>query len=203
MLGRLLCRLVGHQPPVYKRPERYQLHEYLRQVRVGPDTEGREQIRLYSVCPRCGTEFRVGRAVLLPSIEDELLARGHREGRRAADEEANERVLEAQLEADRWKAAARDVGEELDGTRVALAKLYTGTGPGDELWCRWDDRYVRVALGATGTADHLAEAFKRVARGPYRYPEDAAGRVINELSDAEARADVARQGDDGGEDDEG
>lgn len=35
----------------------------------------------------------------------------------------------------------------IEQVSIALAKLYTGTGPGDEMWCELDYQAVEFAVG--------------------------------------------------------
>ncbi len=68
----LLCKIFGHQPPVYAKKGWYSPgEEYADEVsRPYPDGIGRLHCFVYSTCPRCKQRFRLCRIHLPPSVKE-------------------------------------------------------------------------------------------------------------------------------------
>jgi hypothetical protein len=61
----ILCKLVGHQPPVYAEKGWYSPGEEYGTLKVGgADATGRVHCSVYAECARCKEEFRVARVHL-------------------------------------------------------------------------------------------------------------------------------------------
>ncbi len=58
----ILCKLFGHQPPIYAKKGWYSPgEEYARVERAGVDGCGVEHATVHSECPRCGEVFKLAR----------------------------------------------------------------------------------------------------------------------------------------------
>lgn len=63
-MKKLLCKLFGHQPPVYEKPGWYSPGEeyaHIREHSLVTDGIGREHVEVMSECPRCRQEFKLCR----------------------------------------------------------------------------------------------------------------------------------------------
>ena len=67
----ILCKMFGHQPPIYATPGWYSPGEQYGTIRIGAtDGIGRIHGEIYADCPRCGKEYMMAR-VHVPTIEVE------------------------------------------------------------------------------------------------------------------------------------
>jgi hypothetical protein len=67
---KLLCSIVGHQPPVYAKKGWYSPGEEYGKLVLGViDGTGRQHAFLHAECARCGTVFMVARVHVLNSQE--------------------------------------------------------------------------------------------------------------------------------------
>lgn len=58
----ILCKLFGHQPPVYAQTGWYSPGQEYMKIRKGAiDAIGREHADIVSECPRCKEIFKIGR----------------------------------------------------------------------------------------------------------------------------------------------
>jgi len=73
---RLVCKIVGHQPPVYGRKGWWSPGEEYAKVRLdGRDGIGREHAEVVGECPRCGESYRVCR-IHVPKIDSKAVGNG-------------------------------------------------------------------------------------------------------------------------------
>ena len=58
---KLICRIFGHQPPVYRQKGWWSPGEqYMRPIVFATDNIGRVHAECRAECARCGNDFRVG-----------------------------------------------------------------------------------------------------------------------------------------------
>lgn len=75
-MKRLVCKIVGHQPPVYGRKGWWSPGEEYAKVRLdGRDGIGREHAEVVGECPRCGESYRVCR-IHVPQIDSKAVGNG-------------------------------------------------------------------------------------------------------------------------------